>query len=115
MDPFTALTLACAVVQFVDFGFKLLKSTTEIHDSTTGATSQDETIESVTRKLKDLTLDLNHDISSPQSPLEKRVQELAEECRKLSEELLRLLGKAKRKSDSRFENARVALGNMRHS
>ena len=115
MDPFTALALACAVVQFVDFGFKLLKSTTDIHHSTTGATAQDDTIESVTQKLKDLTLDLNHDISSPQSPLEKRVQELAEECRKLSEELLRVLEKAKAKSDSRFESARVALRNMRHS
>ena len=72
MDPFTALALACAVVQFVDFGFKLLKSTTDIHHSTTGATSQDETIESVTQKLKDLTLDLNHDISSPQNPLESK-------------------------------------------
>lgn len=108
MDPFSALSLACAIVQFVDFGSKLIKGTTEIYGSTAGATSQDESLKFVTEKLKALTFSLYCGASSPQSALEKGLQELAEECRKLSKELLDHLKKTTAKDSSLIESAAAA-------
>ena len=62
MDPLTAFSLACGVIQVVDFSMKVLAKCKEIHDH--GALSEHQEVEEVTRHLTDLRID----VSPPQSP-----------------------------------------------
>ena len=55
MDPFTAIGLASAIVQFVDYASKLVKGTIEIYGSATGDTAETGSLKLVTQKLRDLT------------------------------------------------------------
>jgi hypothetical protein len=52
LDPFTALSLASSVVQFVDFGKKLLRDAGEIYDSGTVLRNQD--FDASTKALKEI-------------------------------------------------------------
>jgi len=114
MDPLAALGLASAVVQFVDFGFKLVKGTAEIYDSATGATSQDVSLKLITQKLQELTSNLEVGASSPQNPDQSRLQALAEECQSLSAKILALLSKTKTKDRSLRASAGAAIRTWRY-
>jgi hypothetical protein len=54
MDPLTALSVAFSVVQFVEFGIKILETDTEIYHSASGTSVQSAVIEDVTRDLQGL-------------------------------------------------------------
>lgn len=54
MDPLTALSLAGNVIQFIDFGSKLLSRAEELYKSSRGSLLIHEEIELVTADLKDL-------------------------------------------------------------
>lgn len=45
MDPLSALSLAAAVAQFIEFGFKILTTTRAICDSSTGTSEEDKDLE----------------------------------------------------------------------
>ena len=53
LDPFTALSLASGVVQFVDFSSKLISEGQELYKSAEGALTENT-------ELKSVTVDLNH-------------------------------------------------------
>ena len=53
MDPLTAIGLASSIVQFVDYGTKLIGGAREIYHSTTGTTAQNETLELVATEMKE--------------------------------------------------------------
>lgn len=53
LDPFTALSLAGNIVQFVDFSSKLVNEASEIYRS--GSTKANDELETVTNDLIDLT------------------------------------------------------------
>lgn len=114
MDPLTALGLASAVVQFVDFGFKLVKGTSEIYDSATDAAPQDASLEFVTQKLQELTSNLEAGAGSPHNPDQSRLQALAEECQSLSAKILALLAKTKAKNRSLRASAGAAIRTWRY-
>lgn len=52
MDPLTALSVAGTIVQFVDFGNRLLSAGTELYKSSTGRLKVDEELVLVTTDLK---------------------------------------------------------------
>lgn len=70
MDPLTALSLAGTIVQFVDFGSKLLRDARGLYRSSSGALTANEELELVTADLRALIVKLrqsetDYDIPGP--------------------------------------------------
>lgn len=55
MDPLSALSIAAAVVQFLDFGAKLVGTSLEVYRSAEGATEQNLETEYLVEHTRDLT------------------------------------------------------------
>jgi hypothetical protein len=93
MDPISALGLAAAVCQFVDFGSKVIHTTYNIHQSTNGATQENIELAELTTTLHDLQARL----AAPRTPStgndtdQKALEELAAKCRNIAADLLKLL------------------------
>lgn len=109
MDPLSAISLAGTVVQFVDFGFKIVKIAEEFQRSASGASVENDRIDSLTIKMQALALDLQpQKIEFSMTADERRLNDLAKECQSLSENLLDLLGTLKIQ-DSSKKSKRQAL------
>lgn len=97
MDPLSAIGLASAIVQFVDFGSRIVSGALEISRSATGATRENAAIENATTKLQLLNDELTKHSQSrpsganPQDPL----LQLTQECVDLSEKLIVKLAQLK--------------------
>ena len=72
MDPLSALSVAAAVVQFVDFGIEILVKGKELYESANGALSENIPIQAASERLQSLAGDLqtslshSRQVSSPQ-------------------------------------------------
>jgi hypothetical protein len=114
MDPFTAISLAGNLVAFLDVGFRLLSKAKEIHSSTSGASSDNENLDSMTHRLQEVTSRLQSPISDSKSTEQKALYQLALECHGLSDKLLQLLDELKAKNPkSKRESLRIAFRGMR--
>ena len=95
LDPLTAIGLASAIVQFVDFGSKLIKGGSEIYKSVDGALAENSELEDITTKIHQLNGNILSPVSmnSGQLPTldEEALTELAESCRTIAGELLFVL------------------------
>ncbi|KAH8790555.1 hypothetical protein F5882DRAFT_353638 [Hyaloscypha sp. PMI_1271] len=120
LDPITALSLASNVIQFVDFGSKLLSKTRELHKSTTGALSENIELETITSDLKVL----NSRLQLPQlsqvsgnglDESEKALVALSVKCTEIADELLGALDQLKAGDDlnKKWGSFRLALKNIR--
>jgi hypothetical protein len=107
MDPLTALSLAGTIVQFVDFGSKLLSTTQELYRSTAGSLNVNQTLELVTADLQSLIAKLKQsfrvtDEVAPLTEAEQAEQEtfhgICDEATKIAGELIRRLEKLKVKN-----------------
>ncbi|KAL2061695.1 hypothetical protein VTL71DRAFT_7073 [Oculimacula yallundae] len=106
MDPLTALSVAGTIVQFVDFGTKLLTHATELYHSSRGALRSNDEIELVTTDLRGLITKLRQPYHSGRDtePLsdddlqQTTFQKLCDEATKLAEELAGRLDKLKVKN-----------------
>ena len=80
MDPLTAFSLACGVIQVVDFSMKVLAKCKEIHDH--GALSEHQEVEKITKHLTDVRIDTSHPQSSgtTQTPDDRELLDLAKTC-----------------------------------
>ncbi len=88
MDPLTALSVAAAVIQFVDFGLRLTSAGIELYES--GSLAVNDELELITRDLTRLAQDI---VAAPTHMLnysedEASLKKLANECQKIGEELL---------------------------
>lgn len=63
MDPLTAFSLACGVIQVVDFSMKLLSKSREIYKS--GSLAENKEIESMAKHLTNLRTGLNVPTAAP--------------------------------------------------
>ena len=88
MDPLTAFSLACGVIQVVDFSIKVLAKCKEIHDH--GALAEHQEVEEITNHLTDLRMDtsLPQSSGSTQSPDDRELRELAKTCSTTAEQLV---------------------------
>ena len=88
MDPLTAFSLACGVIQVVDFSIKVLAKCKEIHDH--GALSEHQEVEEITKHLTDLRIDVSPSQGSgtTQTPYERDLLELAKTCSATAEQLV---------------------------
>lgn len=125
LDPLTALSLACNVVQFVDYGIKLVSEGAELYKA--GSIANHDELELVINDLTRLTKDLAATQSGwSTSATAKRalsndetaLRGLAASCKEIGEELLTLLDSLKvRKSGKVLEDGiqsfRIALRSAR--
>lgn len=92
IDLLTALSVASSVVQFVDFGIKILDTGTEIYHSTSGTSVQNAVIEDITRDLQGLLVRLRAQPkalpSGPPIPEQPSTEKLAKGCEETGIELL---------------------------
>lgn len=112
MDPVSAIGLASAILSFVEFSWGLVRGTGDVYRSPTGMRKDNASIGVVIADLEKVTEDINTDIQG-HGKHEKALAALARECESLSQELLQVLGRLKRKDGSRREALRVTLRSMR--
>jgi hypothetical protein len=106
MDPVSTLSLAAAIVQFVDFGCRVLGKSHEIYKSASGNLAEDVETQSVTEQLKVLTGKIDQAIDcevSGWNESEKDLKRMARICGTTSSELLCMLEELARNS-SRFRS-----------
>lgn len=94
LDPLSAASLAAAILQFVDFGSKIIVSGYETYRSTQGATKENVDLEHLTQKL----YKFQDQLSTSSSKLvhsDQELQKLAQKCSYIAGDLLVLLDSLK--------------------
>jgi hypothetical protein len=94
MDPITALGFAGTIVQFVDFGSKLLSASGELYKSTTGSLTVNDEIELVTSDLLAIAQKLR-----PNGSISPELRKICDRAARLAQELLGRLDKLKVKAN----------------
>ena len=114
LDPFTSLSLASAVIQFVDFSGKLIRKGTELYHST--ALQEYVELEKIAVDLKDLNANLSPALppsgfrGKPLSKDEIALTRLTADSRAISDELLAILHDLKiRDPHQKWRSFRQAL------
>jgi hypothetical protein len=99
MDPLSAISLASAIIQFVDFGMKVVHDTKDIYRSATGVTIENDNIQFTIGKFQTISEVLKQTTrDSPSDSLDESLLSLAKRCESLSNELLGLLKAVKAES-----------------
>lgn len=96
LDPLTAISLASSVVQFTDFGIRLVIGSIELYYSADGANAERSNLESRITHVRNLAnliiYPLEHsDDEGSQSEHEKVLRELATSCNEIASDLLLVL------------------------
>jgi hypothetical protein len=103
MDPLTALSVAGTIVQFVDYGTRLLSNARELYKSSAGTLDANNELELVTTDLQALITKLRASVplSEDQGDGEpSSFETLCDEAAKVAEELLGRLDKLKNKKET---------------
>ncbi|KAL6716077.1 hypothetical protein ACLMJK_005643 [Lecanora helva] len=119
MESLAALGLAANIVQFLDFGRKLVSGTLELCRSEDGTSSAGRALQIVTEDLNKLCIDLSqHGHSAYQSTNggEAGLFELADSCKRLGQELIQRLNSLKVKgANRRWKSFRQLLKSIWHA
>ncbi|KAG8531407.1 uncharacterized protein KY384_003036 [Bacidia gigantensis] len=99
MESLAALGLAANICQFLQFGGKLVHDTSELYNSLDGTTSANRVLETITKDLTNLCVELGKNEGSidqtSASQSEKSLLALAQECQKKGEDFISLLQEMK--------------------
>ena len=108
LDPLNAISLASSIVQFVQFGTKLVLEGLELYQSNDGALAKNSELEAI---VKDINQRSEVLINTPQpSEDEVAMQKLAESSRKIADELIEQLSTLRIPvSHKRLQSSRKAL------
>jgi hypothetical protein len=103
LDPLSAFSVACNVLQIVDFGSKVLTQAIDYRKAANGELPENQDLRHVFQSLKSLNMDLKASIprltgSKSLSTAETRLLEANEECLRLSMEFIDLLDRLKVKN-----------------
>ncbi|KFX91101.1 hypothetical protein V490_06073 [Pseudogymnoascus sp. VKM F-3557] len=113
LDPLSALSLAAAIVQFVDYGTKIVLSAAEIHASATGSLTKNVELSSISIDLSDISGKLVLDDRTQRdkySKDEQALSSLAMQCREVASTLLTTLEDLSLKGPhKRWKSVRQAL------
>jgi hypothetical protein len=126
MDPLSALSVAGTVVQFVDFGSKLLRAGKDLYKSSTGVSATNAELETIAKAIQSVILKLRQSSGpfegfSPPGPLtnvENEVHlsfdQICDGVASIAEELLEKLQtlKVQNHKHRRWESVRKALKAM---
>jgi hypothetical protein len=113
MDPLSALSLAGTIVQFVDFGSKLLSNSVQLYKSSKGALKTHEELELITGDLQSVIVKLrgtssivSGEVAGPLTEVDQRQEDsfrkICDEATQIAKELL-----------SRLRSLRVKNGEHR--
>jgi hypothetical protein len=115
MDPLTAVGLAGNIITFVDFSIEVLSRARQLHDSASGATAENEELESLTKNLKALADRTQRRPSNiPQKghfrlsiSSETVLDNLSQQCIQVADELLETLDSIKVKGDGKARKSAI--------
>ncbi|KAK0718642.1 hypothetical protein B0T26DRAFT_626372, partial [Lasiosphaeria miniovina] len=118
MDPLSAVGLASAILNFLDFSWSLVTSAKELHRSGRGTTRENARIGSIVGDLQDYSLELSVTGESQTrnrlpSKHEKALRDLAQSCAALSAELEDILGRLRGVKNSKWQSLRTTWASMR--
>ena len=114
MEPLSALSIATAVVQFLDFAANIVSGTREIYKNSPDHAQRNVDLKTVTKSL----VTLNNDIRDSLSHTDKRqlsardwqIEELAQRCKELGERLLAALQRLEiKRKHTLWSSFRLAL------
>ncbi|TGO32435.1 hypothetical protein BHYA_0318g00100 [Botrytis hyacinthi] len=115
MDPVSAISLAAAIAQFIDYSCKIVCKSKEIYNSASGLTTDHNRTETATLRLKELT-QLIHlppkRTNSASSIVHSRLQIITQECMIVSDTLINRLNQLKAPTQSqhpKWKSFRMAL------
>lgn len=114
MDPFTAVGLAAAIIQFVEFGTKIISTSKEIYTSSTGLIGEHETLDDVCSHMG-LMADVLKKAANDADAAKKKIDEelalrqLSQKCRKTAIELQSHLQSLRGKPGRKISSIRQAL------
>lgn len=120
LDPFTAVSLASCVVQFTDFGIKVIKGTIELYNSVNGLNAEKSDLEfkiNHVRKLAEKIIALDHeDADMLTLRSDGQLRERAKDCNLIAKDLLSLLDDLKVKQlqgpGRKWESFRKAVATL---
>jgi hypothetical protein len=98
LDPMSAIGLAANIIQFVDFGCRLLSEANEIYHSATGVTGDNTELQRIAESLSRLSERLITPTSESKKPLsspEEEIRGIATLCKEISDELLSTINRMK--------------------
>ncbi|KAI1413392.1 hypothetical protein F5Y13DRAFT_198678 [Hypoxylon sp. FL1857] len=110
MEALAVVGLASNILQFIEYGYKVIVVAKELHESGQDATQSNETTAFLTREMRELSLRVMNDL--PESDLtddEKALSQLAQQCSQLSNKLLVLLDSLKVKGQRRKRDVVTAV------
>ncbi|TGO41110.1 hypothetical protein BHYA_0026g00160 [Botrytis hyacinthi] len=118
LDPLSALSLAATIVQFVDFGSKVISTATELHHSSEGALANNLELSTIISDLSSISNDLSAQGSGKGKHSynmdELALIGLASQCKDLSDKLLHDLdGLNIKKAHTKWASARQAMRSLR--
>ncbi|CAJ2507600.1 Uu.00g087860.m01.CDS01 [Anthostomella pinea] len=110
MDPFTAIGLASNILQFVEFGTKLVTKAKDVHVSGTGMAAEDESLAHATHALEHLAVQLIESTNAKSTSHEEDMpRKTSLDCKALADELLALLKELQAHDpNSKRQSVRVA-------
>ena len=114
LEPLSAFSLACNVIQIVETGCKLLSAAADYYQAGNGALKEHKDLREVSRTLNNLSASLKSSLESPGSgtlsPEETRLLQANEECLRLSKDFIDLLDRLKVKDrHATFESLRMSI------
>jgi hypothetical protein len=89
LDPLSALNVATAVTQFLNFSANALELCKEIRDDTQGATAANKALEQSMREFNDIAKGIR--TAAGQTSSGRRLSSTAKQCITLSDDLLKML------------------------
>ena len=104
MDPLSALSVAASVVQFVDFGRKIVSKTNEIHNSSKGESIDNALTEATAKRLTILAKDLESSLQlegHQDLPSDKTLYNICVSCIILGNQLTARFDKLRVHSDAK--------------
>ena len=113
MDPFTAISLAGNILQFIDFSYKIISGVNNVRSSATGMTPGNERLSVLVEDLNIVTQNLATDVPA-KTENERQLSSLAANCHELSKELYQILRRLKvGNQNSKWESLIVKWHSMR--
>ena len=94
LDPFSALSLAATIVQFVDFGSKIVSGAVELYRSTEGSLTNNVELSTIVTDLSAISSGLevqDRELSHRFSKDERALANLAVHCKSLADKFLDVL------------------------
>ena len=123
LDPLTAISLSGSILQFVDFGSKVISGSYEIYQSGKGALQENLEIENITKEVNRLNVKILSSETEPPSPHlnalsqdDASLRKLAESCKLVADDLLDMLQELKARPSSgrsrKWTSFRAAVANQ---